>query len=324
MNKFLPSLLLPLFASCWQMCCAQDAGQSTSPRATTRFPPVSQDHAASERLFNSWKAPLPPRRIIGNIYYVGPSGVSSWLITTPEGHILIDTTFEECVPMICTNVMQLGFRVTDIKLLLSNHAHADHTGGHAAMKRRTGARIVSSAADARLLETGGAEDFSPFPKDLMSYTPVKADQIVADGDTVTLGGLTLTAHLTPGHTKGATTWTMALDDGGRTYQVVFPGSVSIAEPTPLLANPEYPTIVADYETTFQKLKTLPCDIFLASHADQFGLAAKLRRLDAAADPNPFIDREGWAKALANAENVFRKQLAVEKAARRESETPTKP
>ena len=137
----------------------------------------------------------------------------------------------------------------------------DHTGGHAAMKQRTGARIVASAADAHLLETGGADDFSPFPKDLLAYQPVKADQIVKDGETVSLGGVTLTAHLTPGHTKGATTWTMPLEDGGHTYQVLFLSSVSIAEPTPLLNNTNYPAIADDYATTFKKLKALPCDIF---------------------------------------------------------------
>ncbi len=308
------SLLALLVVVSSQYCCAQTAVTRTNARTTIPIP-VSQDHVASERMFNSWKAPLPPRHIIGNIYYVGLSGVSSWLITTPEGHILIDSTFEECVPQICANVEKLGFRVADIKLILSSHAHVDHTGGHAAMKRRTGARIVASAADAHLLETGGADDFSPFPKDLLAYTPVKADRIVKDGETVSLGGLTLTAHLTPGHTKGATTWAMPLKDGGQTYQVVFFSSVSIAEPTPLLLNASYPTIVEDYTATFEKLKAIPCDIFLAPHADQFGLMQKLARLDKGANPNPFIDPDGWKTFVANAERSFLRQLDAEKTAR---------
>jgi metallo-beta-lactamase class B len=312
MNKLFLPLLVLLAAAGWQPCYAQVPAAPTA-RGTAGPVPLSQNHAAAERMFNSWKTPLPPRHIIGNIHYVGPAGVSSWLITTPEGHILIDSTFEECVPQICANVEKLGFRVSDIKLLLSSHAHVDHAGGHAAMKARTGARIVASAADARLLETGGAEDFSPFPKDLLAYQPVKADRIVADGDAVSLGGVTLTAHLTPGHTQGATTWTMPLKDGERTYQVVFFSSVSIAEPTPLLNDPAYPTIAEDYEATFTKLKALPCDIFLAPHADQFGLTAKLKRLDGGANPNPFIDPAGWKAFLATAEQVFRKQLAAEKA-----------
>jgi metallo-beta-lactamase class B len=276
--------------------------------------PVSKDKVAAEHLFESWKQAIPPRRIIGNIYYVGLSGVSSWLITTPEGHILIDTTFEDAVPKICRNIEQLGFKVGDIKLLLSSHAHVDHTGGHALMKKLSGARVLASAADAHLLETGGADDFSPFPKELLAYTPAKTDKIVMDDETVSLGGVTLTAHLTPGHTKGATTWTMTVKEDEKNYAVVFFSSVSIVEPTPLLHNPAYPTIVEDYAATFKKLKALPGDIFLAPHADQFGFTAKLKRLDEGANPNPFVDPEGWKRFIANAENVFLKQLAAEKAA----------
>lgn len=275
--------------------------------------PVSKDKVAAQQLFESWKPAIPPRRIIGNIYYAGLSGVSSWLVTTPEGHILIDTTFEDAVPKICQNIEQLGFKVGDIKLLLSSHAHADHTGGHALMKRLSGARIVASTADAHLLETGGADDFSPFPKELLAYTPAKADQIVKDGEPVSLGGVTLTAHLTPGHTKGATTWTMAVKDGEQSYEVVFFSSVSIVAPTRLLNNPDYPAIAEDYAVTFKKLKALPCDIFLAPHGDQFGLAEKLRRLVQGANPNPFVDPAGWRRLIGSAENGYLRQLEAEKA-----------
>jgi metallo-beta-lactamase class B len=277
--------------------------------------PISQDKIAAATLFNSWKPAIPPRHIIGNIYYVGMSGVSSWLITTPEGHILIDSAFEESVPQICRNIEQLGFHVSDIKWLLSSHAHADHTGGHALMKRLSGARIVASAADARVMASGGADDFSPFPKELLAYAPVKADRIVQDGDEVSLGGVTLTAHLTPGHTKGATTWTMPVQDGEQTYNVVFFSSVSLVPPTRLLNNPDYPSIAEDYAATFRMLKALPCDIFLAPHADQFGLAEKLQRLAQGASPNPFIDPDGWKKLIANTENIYLKQLEAEKAGR---------
>lgn len=181
------------------------------------------------------------------------------------------------------------------------------------MKRLSGAGIVASAADGHIMETGGADDFSPFPKELLAYTPVKADRIVKDGEEVSLGGVTLTAHLTPGHTKGATTWTMAVKDGERNYNVVFFSSVSIVPPTRLVNNPDYPGIVEDYAATFKKLKALPCDIFLAPHAEQFGLAEKLERLDKGVNPNPFIDPEGWRKFIANAENAYLKQLEAEKA-----------
>ena len=298
MNTHPRKLATLLVVACATYCFAQ-------------MSPISQNHAASERMFNGWKTVQAPHHIIGNINYVGPGGVSSWLITTPQGHILIDTTFEDCVPQICTNIEKLGFKVADIKIILNSHAHIDHSGGHAAMKLRTGAQIVASAADAHLMETGGADDFSPFPKDLMTYTPVKADRIVQDGDTVSLGGVTLTAHLTPGHTKGATTWTMPLEDGGKTYQVVFLSSVSIADPTPLRNNPAYPGIAEDYAATFKTLKALPCDILLAPHADQFNLHPKLAKLDAGATPNPFIDPDGWKKLLANAEATYLRQLAAE-------------
>jgi metallo-beta-lactamase class B len=313
MNRSFIVLLILLVVSGWSPAFAQTGAASKPAGAATRIP-VSQDREAAEVLFNSWKAPLPPHHIIGNIYYVGPTGVSSWLITTSHGHVLIDTTFPECVPQICSNVEKLGFRVRDIKLILSSHAHVDHAGGHALMKQRTGAQIVASAADAHVLETGGADDFSPFPKELLAYPPVKADRIVKDGERVTLGDVTLTAHLTPGHTKGATTWTMPLKDGDETYQVLFFSSTSIVPLTRLLNNPQYPNIVEDYAATFKKLKTLPCDIFLGPHADQFGLADKLARLDRHENPNPFIDPEGWKKFLAYAEGTYLKQLEVEKSA----------
>ena len=149
--------------------------------------PTPLSAAAVRDLFAPWKAPVPPRHLAGNLYYVGASGVSSYLITTPTGHILIDTGFAETVPLIQHSVEQLGFKLTDIRFILSSHAHNDHTGGHASMKKLTGAAVVSSAEDARILETGGEDDFSPFIKDMMRYTPLKPDRIIADGDQVKLG-----------------------------------------------------------------------------------------------------------------------------------------
>jgi len=275
---------------------------------------VSKDKAAATRLFDSWKPAMPPRRLIGNIYYVGMKGVSSFLITTSEGHILIDTCFTDSVSQIRRNIQQLGFRESDIKVLLSSHAHADHVGGHLEMKLCSGnnAQIVASAADGRLMKSGGAEDFSPFPKELMSYPPVMLDRVVKDGDTVTLGGVTLTAHLTPGHTKGATTWTMPLKEGDRTYHVVFFSSTTIVAPTRLVNNPDYPEIAEDYAATFKKLKALPCDVFFAPHAEQFGLASKLERLEPGAGVNPFIDPAGWQRLISDAESAYQRQLTAEK------------
>jgi len=269
---------------------------------------------ATKNMLDSLKAPVPPRHLIGNIYYVGAIGVSSYLITTPEGHILLDTGFEETVPLIQHSVEQLGFKSSDIKIMLSSHAHIDHTGGHAAMKKLTHARVLASAEDARILASGGNDDFVPFPKDMMVYSPVTADQIVQDGEKVTLGGVTLTAHLTPGHTRGATTWTMDVNADGQNHHVVFFSSTTINPGTSLVLSPPYPELVQDYETTFSRLKQLSCDVFFAPHGGQFAMADKFARLDQHPTTNPFIDPAGWHTLIENAEKAFRDQLAAERAA----------
>jgi metallo-beta-lactamase class B len=287
---------------------AEQASAAPTPAAS------GVDRATVARWFESWKAPVPPRHLIGNIYYVGATGVSSFLITTDAGHILLDTGFEDTVPVILRSVELLGFRLSDVKLLLSSHAHVDHVGGHALMQRLTGARVIASAADARLLASGGADDFTPLPPDLMAFAPVTVDQVVGDRETVSLGNVSLTAHLTPGHTRGATTWTMSVTADGREYAVVFFSSASINPGTVLLNNPRYPEIVQDYEATFTRLRELPCDVFLAPHGGQFAMVEKFARLDRGAAVNPFIDPPGWETVVAEAERIFRDQLAAEKAA----------
>lgn len=276
--------------------------------------PAPPSRAWVQHLFDSLKAPVPPRRLVGNIYYVGASGVSSYLITTPAGHFLLDTGFEDTVPLIRRSVEQLGFKLTDIRIILSSHAHIDHTGGHALMQRLTGARVYASAGDQAVLESGGAADFIPFPRDTILYAPVKVDHIVADGEQVTLGGVTLTAHLTPGHTRGATTWTMAVTEDDRVLQVVFFSSTTLNPGTRLRRGAPYPEFVADYERTFAKLKAMPCDIFFAPHGGQFAMADKFARQERGEQPNPFIDPAGWHALLASAEKAFRDQLAAEQAA----------
>lgn len=270
--------------------------------------------AAVKIMFDAWKAPVPPRQLISNIYYVGAIGVSSFLITTRDGHILLDTGFDDTVPLIQKSVEQLGFKLTDIKIILSSHAHIDHVGGHTAMKRLTGAQIYASTEDAKTLESGGADDFIPFPRETILYAPAKVDHRVADQERVTLGGVTLTAHLTPGHTRGATTWTMDVADKGQTYRVVFFSSASINAGTKLVGNPIYPKIAEDFTATFAKLKTLPCDIFFAPHGGQFAMAEKFARLERNPELNPFIDRTGLPALVAQAEKNFLQQLQREKAA----------
>ena len=289
-----------------QMAIAQTTPSSLAPTPSSVW---------IKRLFDGWRAPVPPRHLVGNIYYVGAIGVSSYLITTSEGHILLDTGFDDTVPIIQQSIEQLGFRLADVKIMLSSHAHVDHVGGHARMKQLTGARIYASAADAQALASGGADDFLQWPKETILYAPVKADQIVADGDRVTLGGVTLTAHLTPGHTRGATTWTMDVADEGVTRHVVFFSSASINPGTRLLNNPLYPNFVRDFETTFATLRALPCDIFFAPHGGQFAMAEKFERLERGEKVNPFVDPAGWKSLVAAAEKAFRDQLLVERGAK---------
>jgi metallo-beta-lactamase class B len=287
--------------------------------AGTRLKQAAQALAKTqiESSFRSMNRTFEPFRVIGNIQYVGASDISSFLITTPEGHILIDSGFEATVPLIRDNVRKLGFRFEDIKVLLNSHAHVDHAGGHALLKRLTGARIVMSEADARLLSNGGKGDFLPVSEGVVHYEPANADRIIRDGDQVALGGVTLTAHLTPGHTKGCTTWTMAVEEDGKRYHVVFHGSTTILPGVRLVDNPKYPGIAEDFAKTFRVLKSLPCDVFLAPHGAMFGLREKARRLSAGEKPNPFLDPEGYRAFVARSEEGFRRQLERE---RRRTET----
>lgn len=269
------------------------------------------ENAAIKKEWESWNAPFKPFRLIGNIHYVGASGISSFLITTPEGHILLDTGFETTVPRIRDSATQLGFKLTDIKIILNSHAHTDHAGGHATMQKLTGAKILMSEADAALLASGGRNDFTPYSKDMMAYPPAKADRILRDGDKVTLGGTTLTCHLTPGHTKGATTWTMDVTEDGKVQHVVFFSSTSILSGVPLVNNVQYPGIAEDLTASYKKLKALPCDVFLAPHTGFFDLEAKAPRLARGENPNPFIDATAFKKFLEPAEQKFLQQLAAE-------------
>lgn len=259
----------------------------------------------------SWNRPVEPYRVVGNVYYVGASNVSSFLITTPAGHVLLDSGFAETVPLIRRNVERLGFRMGDIKILINSHAHYDHAGGLALLKEETGARLFASEADAPLLAAGGRGDFAF--GDRFAFAPVKADRLLRDGERVRLGGVTLTARLTPGHTKGCTTWTMRAREGRRRYDVVFVGSTTVPG-YKLLGTPQYPDMVADYERTFRLMKRLPCDVFLASHGNFYEMLEKAERLARGGRVNPFVDPGGYRRFLAQTERAFREQLARERRA----------
>jgi metallo-beta-lactamase class B len=268
-------------------------------------------HAQADPTSRSWNQPVEPYRIVGNVYYVGASDITSYLITTPEGHVLLDGGFVETAPMIEANIRKLGFKLEDVKVLLSSHAHFDHAGGLAELKRLTGAQFAASEREAPLLARGGKGDY--LFGDTQPFPPIQADRILHDGDTVTLGGTTLTAHLTPGHTMGNTTWTMKAKEGDRTYDVVFAPSTTVLPGVKLTNNPKYPEIAEDYAKTFRVLKSLPCDVFLASHASFFDGLGKAERLRKGAKENPFIDPQGYKEYVARYEKKFEEQMRGERA-----------
>ena len=266
-----------------------------------------------------WTNPFPPYRIIGNIYYVGSQGLAAYLIVTPQGNILINSNLEKSVPMIRESIEKLGFRFSDTKILLISHAHWDHCAGSAAVKELTGAKYMVMDADVSAIEDGGKINFGRDAKFAESgtsqYQPAKVDRILHDGDEVKLGDTVLTAHLTPGHTKGTTTWTMRVADGGKTYNVVIVGSPNVNPGYKLVNNTLYPQIASDYERMFRVLKSLPCDVFLGAHGDYYGMEAKYARMKAGGS-NPFIDPEGYKSYIAEREQTFRVELAKQTAASR--------
>lgn len=262
-----------------------------------------------------WTEPFPPFRIAGNLYYVGSKGLASYLIATPKGHILINSDLEANVPLLQASVSKLGFEFTDVKVLLISHAHWDHDAGSAAVKRLTGARYMVMEGDAPVVESGGKTDFQYNSKPEWLYPPTEVDRVLHDGDEVVLGGTTLVAHLTPGHTRGCTTWTMKVSEGGKMVDVVIVGSPNVNPGYKLVGNELYPGIAEDYRRMFRVLGALPCDIFLGAHGSYFGMAEKVPRLKAGA-ANPFIDPEGYKKFVAQKAAEFRAELEKQTAAAR--------
>jgi metallo-beta-lactamase class B len=261
--------------------------------------------------FAAMNQPQAPFRIADNLYYVGMSDVTSYLIVTKEGLILLDGGFEQSSAAILDHIRALGFDPKTVKYLLNSHAHVDHAGGLAALKAATGAALLASAPDAPVLEAGGHNDFAFANR--ATFPPVKADRIIADGETVSLGGVTLTAHITAGHTKGCTTWTMPVMMDGRKENTLFLCSVSVLSQFRLIGDPNYPNQAADYAKTFATLNGLKCDVFLAAHGQFFDMKGKAARLAAGEKPNPFIDPAGCRAFFAKAEDYFHTRLAACKA-----------
>jgi metallo-beta-lactamase class B len=270
----------------------------------------TQDHSAQKSLLESWNKPFKPFRIIGNIYYVGTNNLACYLITTPAGHILLDTAMRESAPIIRANIEALGYNLKYIRIILSSHAHFDHVAGHAEMKSVTGARVYATAEDAVILESGGAKGFHP----IGSYTPVKVDKVIKDAEVVRLGNVALTARLTPGHTEGNTTWTMTVVENGKKYDIVFACSMSINEGVRIVNNPTWPRIAEAYAKSFEILKSLPCDVFLGPHTTFFDMEAKVKRMNANPGSNPFIDPQGYRNYIEKFEKLYNEQLLRERTA----------
>jgi metallo-beta-lactamase class B len=257
---------------------------------------AAQDpHAAFDK-------PFPPFKVMDNIYFVGTEELGSFLITTPAGHILINSDFETTVPQIRASVEKLGFKFTDIKILLGSHAHGDHMEGDALVKELTGAQVVVMEQDVPALSR-----MTPQGK------PHPMDRVIHDGEEVKLGGVTLVAHLTPGHTKGCTTWTLKAQEKGKTYNVVMLGSIGVNPGYILVNNKDYPQIADDYVRGFKTLRALPCDVFLGSHSRFYGMPEKYAKLKDGG-PNPFIDPAGYRAHLDLQEKNFKEMLAKQQAA----------
>ncbi len=235
---------------------------------------------------------FPPHKVIGNIYYVGTETLAAFLVTTPQGHILVNTMYERTVPVIQKSVEQLGFKFTDIKIVLGSHAHADHMEGDALVKQLTGAQVMAMEQDVAALQA-----IQPGGK----AHPI--DKVLHDGDQVTLGSTTLVAHLTPGHTKGCTTWTMKVQEDGRSYDVVIIGSMGVNPGMRLVNNPNNPAIADEYVQGFKTLRSLPCDVPLGSHPAMYNMVSKQEKLGT--KPNPFIDPQGYKTEVDLVERTFK-------------------
>ena len=269
----------------------------------------------------SWTAPIAPFRIADNLYYVGSKDLSSYLVVTPQGDILINANLASSPPQIRASVEKLGYRWTDIKILLNGQAHFDHVGGAAEVIRETHAKNMVMDGDVSVIETGARTDFLAPSPNILSYPPVHVDRILHDQDTVTLGGVTLTAHKTAGHTRGCTTWTMRAhipgEAAGTLRNIVIVGGVSFWSEYHFVATPNhpvsYPGIAQDFQHTFATLRALPCDVFLGAHGGYFEMLAKLERYPKDG-PRVFIDPSGYQRFVADAQKTFEQAWMKQKAA----------
>jgi metallo-beta-lactamase class B len=294
------------------VCVALSACSAPSAPAPTALPPlaseaeiVAAEQAPLEDDWADWNAPVAPYTVISNIHYVGVTGVSAFLITTPEGHFLLDGAFPQSAPAIIANIEALGFSLGDVKYLLNSHAHVDHAGGLARLQRASGAAMVASEGDRAALESGEVGFGAIAPR-------VRVDRVVGDGETLTLGGVTLTALITAGHTAGCTSWSMDVRGAdGAPHRAFFHCSTTLAGQS--LVPPAYPGIAENFRTTFARLRTVEADVLLTNHPDFADLAAKRAR-QIAGEVNAFVDAGELQRLNTEMENAFEAELARQTAA----------
>jgi metallo-beta-lactamase class B len=303
----MPRMFASRFLLTSALVIAALVAQPASAQPTQKTPPAASFDTAT------WRKPTPPLHIAGPIYYIGTADLGVYLITTPAGHIMLDGALAESATQIEQSIRTLGFKVEDIRILLISQAHFDHVASLAHFKKKTGAQVLVMKGDEGLVASGGKTDylFAKVPE--AHYAPVKADRVLNDGDTVTLGDVTLTARLTPGHTPGTTTWTTTVTDKGRPFRVVFAGSTTVNPGTRLVNNPSYPGIADDFRRAFAVQESLTPDIFLAAHASFFDLAGK--RVKAEKDGAlAFVDGASYRKLVAAKKADFEALVAKERSA----------
>jgi metallo-beta-lactamase class B len=277
--------------------------------AQPQSPPAQFSREWYAQFSGPYSAPAEPFRIIGNIHYVGAANIASYLITSPQGHILVDTGMVDMHTVIANNVARLGFKTSDIKIMLSSHAHFDHIAGHAMMQKLTGAQVMAMVGDAEAMEAG--TDNSALGA--IGWEPVKVDRVLRHGDTVSLGGNTLRAIHSSGHTQGATTWMMTVTEKGTPYTVAILGGTTPNGGVPVISNPRHKTVVEDTLRTLARLKAekVP-DVYLVGHPEAM-FAGKVERIKAGDTPHPLLNGAAWTKQILDAEAQFDKRVADERA-----------
>jgi metallo-beta-lactamase class B len=262
-----------------------------------------------------WINPFPPHPVMNNLYYVGSEGLASYLVTTPDGNILINSSLEQSVPLIQASIEKLGFKFSDTKILLISHAHWDHCAGSAKIIQMTGAKYMVMTEDVPVVESGGKKDFQYGNDPSTWYPPTKVDRSLKGAEAVKLGGSTLVAHKTAGHTKGCTTWTIDLttDKSDDFYRAVIVGSPNVNPGYKLVNNPEFPNIAWEYEHAFMLWNRLRCDIFLGAHGSYYNMAGKYPKLKDGGQ-NPFIDPAGYKAYIADRETAFKEELKKQQGA----------